>query len=97
MVLEEDHEIEQNVAATEIPMAKQTSSTPLNGLRGLMSFHIMIHHFFFYSPLNLNLMGAVSKKDILDFSNKFMENYLISFSLRKRLSFLFSLFCPDLV
>ena len=62
MVLEEDHEIEQNVVSTETPVVKQTSSNPLNGLRGLMSFHIMIHHFFFYSPLNLNLMGAVRKK-----------------------------------
>merc|ERR1711971_1111820 len=38
---------------------EKPSTNPLTGLRGFMSFHIMMHHFFFYSPLNLNLMGAV--------------------------------------
>ena len=41
---------------------EKPSTSPLTGLRGFMSFHIMMHHFFFYSPLNLNLMGAVRKK-----------------------------------
>lgn len=33
---------------------------PLNGLRGFLSLYITVHHALFYSPFNLNIMGAVS-------------------------------------
>ena len=54
--------IENEVEENQTFEIKKPTTNPLTGLRGLMSFHIMMHHFFFYSPLNLNLMGAVRKK-----------------------------------
>ena len=61
-MLQEHCEIVKNIPSTEAPNAlNKSNGKPLIGLRGIMSFHIMLHHFFFYSPLNLNLMGAVSK------------------------------------
>ena len=43
----------------------EKTADPLNGLRGLLSLHIVLHHLFFYSTFNLNLMGAVSFVPIL--------------------------------
>ena len=59
MAIIENEEEENQTFQIEKP-----STNPLTGLRGFMSFHIMMHHFFFYSPLNLNLMGAVRTKNV---------------------------------
>ena len=61
-MLQNPCEVVQTGSLKEVPDAvNKSNGKPLIGLRGIMSFHIMLHHFFFYSPLNLNLMGAVSK------------------------------------
>ena len=66
-MLQEHGKIVHNISSTKEPDAlNKSNGKELNGLRGIMSIHIILHHFFFYSTLNLNLMGAVSNESQQD-------------------------------
>ena len=60
----------ENTPVEKTKMAEKKIIDSLNGLRGLLSLHIVLHHFFYYTRFNLNLMGAVSTVEITLINSK---------------------------